>query len=301
MSTSPVSQYKEVRRVLILILFLNLGVSLAKVLYGGLSGSVSMTADGFHSMSDGASNVIALVGVWFASRPADSRHPYGHKKFETFTTLGVAASLLVVAYGLGVSSIERFRHPSTPEVNAGSFAVMLATLAVNIWVTRYETARGKALGSDLLVSDALHTKSDIYVSISVIVSLIGVKAGWPWLDPMAGIVIAGLILKAAVDILRHSADVLCDSAVVEEARIESAILELDGVRKCHKIRTRGRKDAVHVDLHVLVDGDMTVDQAHDLAHRISDKLKLEIQGVCDVITHIEPAEIKGRVIAPPPT
>lgn len=283
-------QYKEVRRVLILILFLNLSVSLAKVLYGWMSRSVSMTADGFHSLSDGASNIIALVGIWFASRPADSGHPYGHKKFETFTTLGIAASLMVLAYGLGVSSIDRFRHPSTPEVDFGSFAVMLVTLSINIWVTGYETARGKALGSDLLISDALHTKSDIYVSISVIASLIGVKLGWTLLDPIAGAIIAVLILKAAVNILRHSVNVLCDSSVIEESRIESAVLEVEGVRKCHRIRTRGRQDAVHVDLHVLVDGGMTVDQAHGLAHRISDKLKGEIQGVCDVITHIEPEE-----------
>ncbi|MDF2630545.1 MAG: cation diffusion facilitator family transporter, partial [Symbiobacteriaceae bacterium] len=161
-------QMRRVRHILLVILGLNLAVALAKVAYGWLSGSLSMTADGFHSLSDGASNLIGLVGVWIASIPADENHPYGHKKFETFTTVGIAALLLFVGFEVVLGAVQRIgggAAASTPQISAASFVVMLITLAVNIGVYTYEFRVGKKLGSDFLVSDALHTRSDILVSL----------------------------------------------------------------------------------------------------------------------------------------
>ncbi|HWI62227.1 MAG TPA: cation diffusion facilitator family transporter [Symbiobacteriaceae bacterium] len=287
-------QMKRVRRILLAILGLNVAVALAKVIYGWISGSLSMTADGFHSLSDGASNLLGLVGVWLAGVPADENHPYGHKKFETFTTVGIAALLLFVGYEVIQGAIGRIGDPRIPDVSAASFIVMIITLAVNIGVFTYEYRVGRKLGSDFLVSDALHTRSDILVSLSVIGGLVGVKLGLPWLDWVLSLVIAVLIGHSAWEIIKNSAQVLCDAAVLDPAVVVPLVQDIPGVEDCHMVRSRGRSDAVYVDLHLTVDPAMTVGQAHMLAHIAECRLKGKIPGVVDVLVHVEPPDDAGQ-------
>lgn len=285
-------QMRRVRRILLVILGLNLAVACAKVIYGWLSGSLSMTADGFHSLSDGASNLIGLVGVWIAGIPADENHPYGHKKFETFTTVGIAALLLFVGFEVVLGAVQRIGGDSTGtlHISAASFVVMLITLAVNIGVYTYEYRVGKKLGSDFLVSDALHTRSDILVSLAVIGGLVGAKLGLPWLDWALSLVIAVLIFFSAWEIVKHSAQVLCDAAVLDPGVVVPVVQDIPGVEDCHMVRSRGRSDAVYVDLHLTVDPAMTVGQAHMLAHIAECRLKGKIPGVVDVLVHVEPRD-----------
>lgn len=284
-------KYKEVNRVLIFILILNFIVCGAKIAYGFFSKSASMVADGFHSLTDGTSNIIGIVGIWLASRPVDEKHPYGHKKFETFTTIVIAVLLFLVCYEVISSAIERFSHPEIiPVVDVFSFVVMIGTLLVNLWVSWYETKRGKELTSDFLVSDAVHTRSDIYVSISVIISLIVVKLGLPIIDVLMSIVIAAIIAKAAIDIVVHSANILCDAAPIKAEEIVEIISGIKEIKAYHKIRTRGREDDVHVDLHISVDKDMNIEDGHKLSHMVQGKIKSKISGVSEVIVHIEPYE-----------
>ncbi len=197
-------RYLKIRRVLIYVLFLNWVVAAAKLFCGWLIHSASMTADGFHSFSDGSSNIIGLIGIWIASRPIDESHPYGHKKFETLSSVGISILLFLVCFNVVREGILRFLHPVVPLVNVSSFLVMGITLAINIAVMIYENRRGFVLNSDILISDALHTRADILTSSSVIVTLIGIKLGYPILDPVASLVISGFIAYAAVDILKES-------------------------------------------------------------------------------------------------
>ncbi|BDG60541.1 cation diffusion facilitator family transporter [Caldinitratiruptor microaerophilus] len=278
----------DVKRILWGILALNLAVALAKVLYGWASRSAAMVADGFHSLSDGTSNVIGLVGITLAQKPIDRTHPYGHKKFETFTTIGIAALLLFVAFEVVTGVVDRIRHPVAPSVTAWSFAVMLATMAVNAGVYLYESRAGRRLGSDFLVADSLHTRSDILVSLSVLAGLAGVRLGLPWLDWAVALVIAGLIAWSAWEIIRDGANVLCDAAVFDPAFIDPVVRSIPGVREVHQIRSRGRHDSAYVDLHVLVDPHLPVVKAHDLAHRIEEALKGRLPAVVDVLVHVEP-------------
>jgi cation diffusion facilitator family transporter len=280
---------RSVRRILWAILFLNVAVALAKVFYGHLSSSLSITADGFHSLGDGTANVIGLIGVWIASQPADADHPYGHKKFETYTTVGIAALLLFVSFQVVAGVIGRIRHPVIPEITGAGFVVMLTTLAVNVGVFRYEVRQGRRLGSDFLVSDAHHTRSDILVSLSVLGGMVGVRLGLFWLDWVLGMVIAVLIAYSAWEIIRDSAQVLCDAAVLPPEAVVPLVQDIAGVDECHMVRSRGRADAVYVDLHVHVHPDMTVAAAHNLAHQVEDRLKGRLPGVVDVLVHVEPA------------
>jgi len=288
MTSDQVARFGKIKRVLVIVLALNWAVALAKIIFGLATRFNSMAADGFHSLSDGASNIIGLIGITLACRPADKDHPYGHKKYETFFTLGIAALLFFVCYEILAGAIERFHNPVIPEINIGSLLVMLATTAVNIFVMKYEYRQGRRLNSDILVSDSMHTKADIFTSLSVIAAIVVIKMGYPILDPVVTVIIAIFIAYAAFSIARQSSNVLCDTIMVDEKKVEGIVLSVKGVKACHKIRTRGREDDIYVDLHVQVSPEMHVDRAHQVSYEIEGAIKAKIPGVTDVVVHIEP-------------
>jgi len=285
-------KFREIKRILIITLFFNWLVAFSKLIYGLITKSAAMTADGVHSFADGASNIIGLVGIWAASKPIDEDHPYGHKKYETIATLGISVMLFLASFDIIKGSFLRLFHPVVPDVNAFSFSLMAVAFLINIIVMRYEYKKGRQLSSDVLVCDSIHTKSDMFVSSAVIVTLISTKLGLPIIDTVVAFIIGVLIAKTGFDILKKSSDVLCDGEAVEKAKIARVVSGVFGVKAIHKIRTRGREDDVHVDLHVAVNTSMHVDAAHELSHKISDTLKEKIPGITDVIVHIEPSQYK---------
>lgn len=281
----------QVRRILWAILGLNLGVALAKMLYGAVTRSLAMTADGFHSLFDGTSNVIGLVGIAIASRPADRNHPYGHAKYETYASAGIGLLLAVAAWRVGVESVRRLvGGGGAPEVNAGSFAVMLGTLAVNIGVATWERRAGMRLKSDLLIADASHTGSDILVSLGVIGGLAAVRAGYPIADPLLGLVVCGFIARAAIRVFRSVDQTLSDRARLDPREVESVALSVPGVLGCHDVRTRGTASHVAVDLHVQVDPEASITAGHAIAESVERAVCARFPEVSDVIAHVEPLD-----------
>lgn len=286
-----ISHYREVRKVLWIVLVLNWIVAGAKIIYGFVSRSASMTADGFHSLSDGISNLIGLIGIRFSSQPIDEDHPYGHKKYETLFALGIAAMLLIVALNLVHEAIERFFNPVIPQADFAGFTVMIITLLINIIVMMYEYRKGKKLNSDILVADSMHTRADLLTSVSVIIALIGVKLGFPIIDSIVTLIISGFITYSAFLIVREESGILCDAVAISETKkIEEIVLRITGVKSCHKIRSRGRFDDVHLDLHVQVEGKMTLQDSHKLSHSIQAEIKSALPQVTDVLVHMEPEE-----------
>jgi cation diffusion facilitator family transporter len=291
MKNTVEQHYSKIRRLLLIILILNWLVAIAKIIYGLLIKCESMIADGFHSLSDGASNIIGIIGIHFACQPIDKEHPYGHKKYETLFSLIIAALLFILAFNLAKQGITHLRTPRIPKVNAGSFIVMLLTIGVNLWVMNYEGKKGRQLRSDILISDAMHTKADLFTSLSVLVALGAIKLGFPIADPIVTIIISFFIAHAGYDIIKEGSAVLCDSAaILNDQRISDIVLGVKGVKTCHKIRSRGRPDDIHVDLHVQVNPDMHVDDAHQVSYVIEEAIKKGIPEVTDVIIHIEPKE-----------
>ncbi|HUK55817.1 MAG TPA: cation diffusion facilitator family transporter [Nitrospiria bacterium] len=279
---------RKVRNVLWFILVLNLLVAAAKLVYGQWTGALSMWADGLHSVFDGASNVIGLVGMWAAAHPPDEAHPYGHRKFETFAAFAISVFLFLACFRILESSYARLTDPSVPTVTWVSFAVMLATLGINLAVTRYEQRRSTELKSEILHADSMHTLSDVYSSLSVLIGLAAVRMGWPVLDPIMAVVIAGFIGKTGFQILFESSRVLSDASCVDPARVREIVLRIPGVKSCHSIRTRGLENHVFVDCHIQVQPDMTAERAHVLVHGIEDLIKKEMTEVVDVVIHVEP-------------
>jgi len=281
--------HRQIQKVLVATLAANVAVALLKIVVGNRIGSASMAADGFHSLADGASNVVGLIGISLASRPADADHPYGHRKFETLAAVGIAALLFFAAQNVVVEVIGRLKAPVAVDVSWYSFAVMAATLAANLLVARYEYRAGKRLRSEFLVADSYHTKSDIYVSLSVVGTLAAVRFGYPEVDLVTSLVIAALIVRAGYMVLKEAAGVLCDRAIIEPGAVEEAVLSVEGVKACHAVRSRGREDDVSLDLHLEVEGAMTLEEAHALSHQVAARLKERFPEVTDVLVHVEPA------------
>ncbi len=282
-------RYRDVKQVLWIVLFLNYFVCAVKLIVGYLARSASMVADGFHSLSDGSSNIVGLVGMGMAAQPVDKDHPYGHAKFETLTSIGIAAMLFFVAVEILKSTWEKLWNPVVPTVGPLQFAVMIGTMVINFLVTRYESSRGKALKSEVLISDAAHTMTDLYVSASVLISLVAVKLGYPVVDLVASLVIAVLIVKAGIEIVSASSRVLCDAAVLDPDEVAAVVTQIDGVASCSKIRTRGREDQTYLDLHVQVAKELDLAGVHDLTHEIDTKLKAHFDNIAETAVHVEPA------------
>ena len=283
------TRMRSIRRVLWIVLVLNLAVAAAKYVYGTVTGSASMQADGIHSVFDSAGNVVGLVGIALASRPADEGHPYGHAKVETYASLVIGVLLLLAAFEVWSSAVAKLASGSyTAEVTPLSFAVMAGTLAVNLGVTTYERRCAKRLKSEVLAADANHTLSDALVSVGVIVGLAAVALGFPMADPVMALVVTLAILATAWDVFKHALATLSDRARIPEEDVRAAALAVPGVRDAHRIRTRGTEGEVYADLHVLVAPEMTVKDAHDLSERVERAVEERFPNVAEALVHIEP-------------
>jgi cation diffusion facilitator family transporter len=282
----------QVRKVLIYTLILNALVAVAKVVYGLMTNSVAMMSDGFHSVFDGTSNVIGLIGIWIASHPPDEKHPYGHKKYETLFTIIIAVMLFTTCFEILKKVYQSFHEYHKTNVTQTSFLIMLVTMGVNIFVMFYEKRKGKLLGSEFLIADAKHTKSDILVSLTVIISLIFTRMGYNRADVIVGLIIAVFIAKIGYEILKNASDVLVDTVCLDTSAIEFIVNSIEGAKGCHNIRTRGSMNSIYLDLHILVDKNMSIEDSHRIADNIEEKIKKEFPSVIDIVVHIEPEGVE---------
>ena len=278
----------EVSTVLYRVLVLNFAVAAAKIALGLTTGAVSVLSDGFHSLTDTASNIVAIIGVRVAGAPPDEDHPYGHRKFETMASVGILLFLLLVLMEVLSAAWDRFRTGGEPSITALTFVVMGATFAVNLAVVFYERGAGARLQSEVLLADAHHTLGDLLTSATVIAALVGVQYGYAWLDPAAALIVAVFIGYACWEIFRSTSGILADRFVIPEEEIRAVVGSVPEVIGCHHIRTRGSADFVFLDLHIWMDAQMPLERAHALSHDVKDKLMARFPQIKDAIIHIEP-------------
>ena len=285
----PRDRWRQTTRVLLVILVLNLAVAAAKALYGWTSGSLAVSSDALHSLLDGISNVVGLLAVGYARRPPDERHPYGYAKAEVVASVAIGAVIAVGAIEFGLNAALRLVDDTqTVVVTPTGVGILVATLAVNVFVTTYEAAAARRLKSPILAADAAHTGADVLVTAVVLASQGAVAFGWWWADPMASLVVLTVILRAAAHIIGDSLKTLLDHAVLDPEAIRTAVMAVADVRGCHRIRSRGMTDAVQLDLHLMADAATPLGEAHDLSHRVEAVLRSKFPGLQDVTIHIEP-------------
>jgi cation diffusion facilitator family transporter len=283
------NSFDKVKKVLWIILYANLCVAVLKIIMGYIIKSSSLTADGFHSLTDGSSNIVGIIGIHFAAKPIDEDHPYGHSKFETLAGLFIAIMLFILGIRIIISAISNMLHPVSPTISISSLAAILITLAINIFVAQYEYSQGKKLNSTILISDSLHTRSDIFISIGVLFTLVCIKLGLPSIiDSLASLVVSIFVFHAAYEIFTETSGVLVDQAVIAPEEVKKIIMSFPQVKNVHKIRSRGCNHTIHVDLHLLVEPHMSIENSHKLMHAIEEKLCSSLQKSVQAYIHLEP-------------
>ena len=290
--------YDAVRRILMIIFLLNILTALAKGIYGLYTNTLSMSADGLHSFFDSTANIIGLVGISLAARPPDRDHPYGHAKYESFAAMGIAILLFAGCLQLIVSAVGRLQSGESPNVTGISFVVMALTLMINIGVSSYEYLLGRRLKSSILVADSLHTRSDVFASIGVILGLFAVRMGYPLADPIIALFICALIIHTGLEIIRESSTALLDRAAIDEEVIVDLARSVKGVCSCHAVRTRGMSEEIYVDLHIEVDASLSMELAHEVGENVVRAIKRRIPAVRDVVVHLEPKDYCDKTEVP---
>ena len=284
---------KYIRKVTLIGLIANLFLFGFKLAAGIIGTSQAVVADAVHSLSDCTTDVAVIVGAHYWSQPADQNHPYGHGRLETLVTIFIGVILLGAALGIGWNAIETFheKHQKPP----GWIALIAAGTSILCKEILYQwTARaGRRVKSTAVLANAWHHRTDALSSVPVVfaVGAAVIVPKWAFLDHVGAILVSLFILHAALKIIWPGIQELMDSGAPVETyeKIRAIALQNPRVREVHKIRTRYVSNSVQVDLHVHVDGQLTVSEGHDIAGDVKGRILLEGPDVVDVVVHVEPA------------
>ena len=277
----------------------NLALLSFKFVAGIVAGSSAMVADAVHSLSDFLTDLIVLVFVRIGAKPQDDSHDYGHGKFETLATLFVALALVGAAIGIIVSGslkIARWLKGETLE-KPGMLAFWAALLSIVVKeiIFRITIAKGRALDSPAVIANAWHHRSDALSSVGAAIGIGGailLGQRWAVLDPLASIVVGGMLVKVAWDLLKVSTGELTDSSLSAETEreIEDIIRSFPQVSEPHNLRTRRIGNRIAIESHVRLDGNMTLDEAHDIVSAIEDQIRERFGHGTIVTIHMEPVK-----------
>ncbi|MEH1871428.1 cation diffusion facilitator family transporter [Nostoc sp.] len=288
----------EVRKVLIITLLLNLFVMGLKALVGYWTGSLSLLADALHSVTDSANNVLGLIASKFSSPQPDREHPYGHTKFEAVGALGIASFLGIACFEILQGAIGRIIKGGGEPVKIAppELWLLLIVLGVNIFVAFYERSVGRRVGSSILIADATHTMSDIWVTISVIAGLIGVWLGYQWMDLVLSFPVALLVFWSGWSVLKENLPWLVDQMAIAPEAIHAIATSVPGVINCHDIASRGVLGRqVFIEMHLIVDAP-DVETAHHITEEVESRLEERFHPV-RILIHIEPPAYKSEQIS----
>lgn len=288
---------KEIYKVTLVGSAGNLALLTFKFVAGVLGHSSAMMADAVHSLSDFFTDVIVLLFVKVSAKPQDESYDYGHGKFETLATLFIGLALVGAAIGIIVSGSVKFAHwlgGQTLEV-PGKLALWAALISILVKevLYRYTVAKGKRLNSSTMVANAWHHRSDALSSIGAAIGIGGailLGERWAVLDPLASIVVGGMLMKVAWELLKGSFGELTDQSLSadEEREIETIINSFDGVSEPHNLRTRHIGNRIAIESHVRMDGALPLSAAHEQATAIERKLKERFGPETLVTIHMEP-------------
>jgi len=278
-------RHSKVKRVILIEGAANLSVLIAKTIVGLSTGSLAVLGDALHSLTDLANNVVAWTVIHLSSMPADREHPYGHRKFETLGVFFLASLLVVLAFELGLNAIRK--EDVTIASSPLELGVMFGVLGINIYIAWWQRRWARRLKSEILLADASHTFSDVMVTLTVIAGWQLSAMGYPWLDRLCAIGVAGLILYLAYTLFKRAIPTLVDQFAIDPDVLIAAVKEIKGVRNVVRVRSRWIGSTPAVDLVISVDPELPTTESHD----ISDKVELLIENrfhITDISIHVEP-------------
>jgi cation diffusion facilitator family transporter len=284
-ASAPTNRDRQVERVLIGEGLANLAVMLVKAIVGFHTGSIAVIGDAIHSLADFANNAVAFLATRIASAPPDIEHPYGHRKFETLAVFGIATLLSVLAIEIILGALDR--DPREVSTEGWGLALMLGVLVVNIVIAVWENRWARRLDSDILRADAKHTVSDVLTTVAVIAGWQLAANGYRWLDALASIIVAVIILYLAYGLFRKAIPVLVERSIANAEALSSVVSAVPGVQETRRVRSREGGSGPAVELVVSVDRNLSTADSHAIADEI-ERVISEKFSVNDVTVHIEP-------------
>ncbi len=298
--TSREDRYQATRNVTFVGLMVNVFLSLAQLIGGFFTHSQALIADGIHTLSDLASDVVVLIAAKMASKDADDDHPYGHGRFETVATVILGLALAGVAVGIGMSAIGRLMNPERLTQPA-PLALLFAALAIvsKEGLYHYTMAVANRIDSKMLKANAWHHRSDAISSVLVALGVAGsIFLEIPWLDSAAAILVAGMIFYMGARLILDSTMELVDTALDTEktAEIKNFISAIEGVEHMHLLRTRKMGNTVLADVHLQVNSYLSVSEGHFIAENVIQKLRKKFPEMHDITVHIDPED--DEIVSP---
>ena len=276
---------RQVRRVIVIEGLANVVVLALKLVVGVSTGSLAVLGDALHSLSDVANNAVAWFVVRISAQPPDRHHPYGHRKFETLAVFVLATLLTVLGIELALGALRRDAQPTVGD--AWTLPLMLGVLVINVALASWEGAWARRLRSDILGADARHTFADVLTTIVVIVGWQLSARGYPWLDTVCAIAVAGFVLALAFGLFRRAIPILVDSIAVEPEAVRDVARAVRGVHRVTTVRSRSTGSSTAIDMVVTVDSGLSTAEAHAITDAIEEQLRTQLS-VEDVTIHVEP-------------
>jgi len=273
-------------------IYVNIFLIILKLIVSIMTNSLAILAELFHSLFDMLASVFAYLGIKKAEEPADKTHHFGHEKVENISSLAQTLLIVITSIFIIYEAIKRIYHPQKIETGYLGIIVMLITIAVDFFISKYLHKASSDHGSVALEADAYHFTTDLWGAISVLVGLFFVYMGFPIFDSIAAIIVALIMLyisyKLGMKAMHALTDGCPDDLIME--KISHTIKNTKGVLSFHKLRVRHAGSKLLVNMDIQVDKKMTIKKAHDVSHRVKERLKKEIRQIKDVTIHIEPEE-----------
>jgi cation diffusion facilitator family transporter len=287
------ARYREAARVTIAGAIMDLVLGIAKLLAGVFAHSQALVADGIHSLSDLVTDGMVLYAARKSQHGPDEEHPYGHGRFETIATVGLAIALILVASGIAYDAIRRLFEPGTlPQPGVMALLVAVLSIAGKEWIYQYTMRVARRQRSEMLRANAWHSRTDAFSSVIVVVGVVGTMLGYAYLDALAAIGVALIIAHIGWTLGWTALKELVDTAVDERkvGKLRACILEVDGVNGLHMLRTRHTGGQVLVDVHVIMDTLISISEGHHISEMVISRLLQEFEDVTDVTVHIDPED-----------
>ncbi len=293
-NTEEIENTQEVRSVTLIGLFVNIFLTLAKILIGYFSGSSSVVADGVHSLTDCSTDIAVIVGVKYWNKGPDSDHPYGHRRIEAMTTVFIGTILALAGFILIYNAVIKIHSHQFIVPQWSAFIIAILSIFTKEMLYQWTLKKAEFLKCNALKANAWHHRSDAISSIPVALAIGFAKYdnSWAMLDPIASVAVSFFILKSSYDIAWPALLELSDSGASEQKikHIQELVSSVDGVVSLHQVRTRFQGNGLYVDLHIQVNPNLTVIEGHAIAGRAKHILLDDDSQILDVLVHLEPCD-----------
>ena len=293
-------RYHLSKKVTLVGVLVNTFLAVIKMLIGFIGHSPALFADGVHSLSDLLSDIMVLLAAKHANKGADFDHPYGHERIETLATIVLAMLLIVTGVLIAYQAVSNWYIAELTTPSHLTIYIAIISILANEWLFRYTMAAANKINSDLLRANAWHSRFDMYSSVIVLIGLVGAMFGLLWMDALAAVIVAYIIVKMGIKWCYKSFSELVDSGVNAEtlAQIEAILEKVDGVKKFHCLRTRKMAGQIMLDVHILVDEAITASEGHFIGECVRGALAYNISHIKDITVHIDVAEHPEHFVDP---